>query len=71
MQAEPVRLDVRLLQDPQPEPVREIEHDRYHFRRESTGEDLTNVPMLDVIFRPRRKRESKAAEKLRAKRKAA
>ena len=49
----------------------EIEKDRGSFRRKSTGEDITNVPILDLIFRPLRKRESKAEQKLRAKRKAA
>lgn len=51
--------------------VAEIEKDRAGFRRKSAGEDLTNVPLLDLVFRPRRKRETKVERKLREKRRAA
>jgi hypothetical protein len=44
--------------------VKQVTKQKARFQRESTGEDLTTLPLLDLFFRKRR-RESKRQEKAR------
>ena len=49
--------------------LEELDKQRHRYQRLSTGEDLTTMPMLDVMYRNTRKRETKTQQKTREKRK--
>ena len=49
--------------------LEELDKQRHRYQRLSTGEDLTTMPMLDVMYRNKRKRETKTQQKTREKRK--
>ena len=50
--------------------MRQLEQERRRAKKAAQGEDLfVDKPLIDIIFRPRRRRESKAEQKTREKRK--
>ncbi len=50
--------------------MRQLEQQRRRAKKAALGEELfVDKPLIDIIFRPRRRRESKAEQKTREKRK--